>query len=203
LAEQLGHIEQQQNWQAKCDADLLQAVAMRNQSAFGVIMERYYQPVYRVAWRLAAGHVDTEDVTQEAFLRLWSNPRQIKQAAALKSWLMRVASNLVMDKYRQKPMQELETADHIADDVPSAGTQIDQIRIRHSIDNAIAKLPDRQKQALILVHFEHMTNIAAAETMELSVDAVESLLARARRNLKIKLANEGPQMLEILAQGDI
>jgi RNA polymerase sigma-70 factor, ECF subfamily len=196
-------MKQNEDWQVASDSDLLTAVATRNQKAFAAIMARYYQPVYRVAWRLSAGHVDAQDVAQEAFLKLWNNPAQIREAGAMKSWLMRVASNLVMDRYRQKPMQELETADTVIDQAPSAVTTIDQKRIAQTIDAAIADLPDRQKQALIFVHFEHMTNIVAAATMDVSVDALESLLSRARRSLKEKLAGNGRQMLAILAQGEI
>jgi RNA polymerase sigma-70 factor, ECF subfamily len=202
LAEQIGGTAKGDYWHRSTDAELLSAAATKNQQAFAAIMSRYYQPVYRVAWRLAAGHVDAQDVTQEAFLKLWNNPSQIRDAAALKPWLMRVTSNLVMDRYRQKPMQELETAEAVADQSPAASLTIDRERIRNTIDVAIADLPARQKQALVFVHFEHLTNIAAAAAMEVSVDALESLLARARRGLKEKFANEGRQMLAALTQGE-
>jgi RNA polymerase sigma-70 factor, ECF subfamily len=195
-----GSSYQSPDWRSASDADLLAAAALRNQQAFAMVMERYYQPVYRVAWRLAAGHVDAEDVTQEAFLKLWNNPGQLREAGALKGWLMRVASNLVMDRYRQKPMQELEMAEMVIDQSPSAPCTIDQARIAARMDKAIAALPDRQKLALTFVHFEHMTNIAAAAAMEISVDALESLLARARRGLKELLAKDGRLMLASLTQ---
>lgn len=203
LADGVSHPKRDNDWQSASDADVLAAVATKNQQAFAVIMERYYQPVYRVAWRLAAGHVDAEDVTQEAFLKLWNNPNQIRDATALKPWLMRVASNLMMDRYRQKPMQELETAEAVIDQTPSAIVVMDRTRIAKVLDAAIVALPDRQKQALIYVHFEQMTNIGAASVMEISVDALESLLARARRSLKERLAKDGRQMLANLAQGEL
>ena len=78
-------------------------------------MARYHAPVYRVAWRLNGGHVDTDDIAQETFLKLWNNPAQLREAGALKGWLMRVASNLVMDRYRQKPMLELDYAKEVVD----------------------------------------------------------------------------------------
>jgi RNA polymerase sigma-70 factor, ECF subfamily len=200
LAEELRMRTSPVDWQSRGDADLLAAAAARNQQAFAVLISRYYQPVHRVAWRLAAGHVDAEDITQEAFLKLWNNPAQLREAAALKGWLMRVASNLVMDKYRQKPMGNIEEAEAVVDLTPLASETIDHKRIASRVDAAIASLPDRQKLALTFVHFEHMTNISAAAAMEISVDALESLLARARRGLKQILANDGRQMLAILAQ---
>ena len=191
------------DWQNATDAALLQAAAQRNQQAFAIIVARYHAPVYRVAWRLNGGHVDTDDIAQETFLKLWNNPAQLREAGALKGWLMRVASNLVMDRYRQKPMLELAQAGEIADPATSAPALMDQSYVTRIIDAAITSLPDRQKMALILVHFEHMTNIAAAAAMEISVDALESLLARARRALKEKLSANGKQLLAIVAEEGI
>ena len=190
-----------QNWQEASDAELLQASACRNQLAFAELIRRYQTQVYRVAWRLNAGHADTEDIAQETFLKLWNNPSQLREAGALKGWLMRVASNLTMDRYRMKPMQDLEQAAEVPDQSPSAAMQRDQTYVSKTIDAAIATLPDRQKLALIMVHFEQMTNIAAAQALEVSVDALESLLARARRALKAKLSTQGPHLLAALSSG--
>ncbi|MDE2445754.1 MAG: sigma-70 family RNA polymerase sigma factor [Alphaproteobacteria bacterium] len=187
------------DWQSASDAVLLHAAGERNQQAFAVLVARYHTQVYRVAWRLNGGHVDTDDIAQETFLKLWNNPAQLREAAALKGWLMRVASNLVMDRYRQKPMAELDEAFDVVDTTLSAPAMLDQNYVTKTIDAAIAALPDRQKLALALVHFEHMTNIAAAAAMEISVDALESLLARARRGLKDKLGSNGRQLLAVLA----
>lgn len=187
------------NWCAASDADLLAAAAKQNQQAFSELVSRHYQSIYRISWRLCAGHVDAEDVTQETFLKLWNNPNQLREAGALKGWLIRVATNMVMDRFRKKPMQDLEAAAEVADPAPNAPTMMDQSFIAKRMDAVIALLPDRQKLALTLVHFEQMTNIAAAAAMEISVDALESLLARARRGLKLMLAQDGKLMLAALS----
>ena len=187
-----------ESWHTASDADLLAGAARRSEQAFAVLLQRYYKDVYRVVWRLTGGHVDSDDVTQEAFLRLWANPGQVREAKALKGWLLRVASNLVMDRFRQKPMDELDAAGEVADGAAGAEVEHDTAYVARVMDQAIASLPDRQKQALVLVHFEHLSNITAAATMEVSVDALESLLARARRGLKEKLGPEGRQLLGVL-----
>ncbi|WP_210324338.1 RNA polymerase sigma factor [Aestuariivirga litoralis] len=186
------------HWLSASDGDLLAASGGRNEQAFAVLLQRYYKDVYRVVWRLTSGHADTEDVTQEAFLRLWSNPGQVREAKALKGWLLRVASNLVMDRFRRKPTEELEAADEVPDGRESAETTHDVSYVSRCMDAAITDLPDRQKIALTLVHFEQMSNIEAAATMEISVDALESLLARARRGLKDKLGAKGRMLLGVL-----
>ena len=186
------------NWEAASDAALLEASARRVQAAFAVLVSRYYKDVYRVVWRISGGHADTQDITQEAFMRLWAKPDQLREAKALKGWLLRVASNLVMDRFRQKPMQELEAASAVTDGAPSADELLSLADVSKTVDAAIAQLPDRQKLALTLVHFEQMTNIAAAANMEISVDALESLLARSRRAMKKLLGPRGKQLLRAM-----
>lgn len=181
------------------DADLLQHAQARNGNAFAALVDRHFPVVHRVVWRMMNGHADAEDVAQEAFLRLWRDPQQVRDGAALRGWLIRVASNLVMDRFRTKPMQELDERFEIADNRDNAEDALDRTRAVATIDAAVASLPDRQKLALTLVHFEHMTNVAAAAIMEVSVDALESLLARARRSLKERLAADKTMLLATLA----
>ena len=183
------------DWRSATDGLLLEASARREQRAFAELVSRYHRDVFRVVWRLSGGHAETDDVTQEAFMRLWANPAQIREAKALKGWLMRVAANLVMDRFRRKPTEELEAADDVADTALGAEAQLDRAKVTRAIDLAIASLPERQKLALMLVHFEQMTNIAAAASMEISVDALESLLARARRGLRENLGERGKLLL--------
>lgn len=188
------------DFQICTDAELTAAVCAQNQQAFTVLISRHYQAVYRVAWRSCRNDADSEDVTQEAFLKLWNNPSQLRDGNAVKGWLMRVASNLVMDKFRQKPMQDIEAALHIADQALPADAKLDHTQVAARIDTEIANLPERQRLALTMVHFEHLTNIAAAAAMEISVDALESLLARARRALKTNLAADGRFLLATISR---
>ena len=201
LAIRITESDAEPDWQAASDAELLAASARRNQQAFAVLVARYYRDVYRVVWRLNGGHADTDDVAQETFMRLWVNPGQLREAKALKGWLLRVASNLVMDRFRQKPMEAIEAAENVADGHLGAEAQADLASVTVVVDGAIAELPERQKLALTLVHFEQMSNIAAASAMAISVDALESLLARARRGLKEKLGPKGKLLLGALEAG--
>jgi RNA polymerase sigma-70 factor (ECF subfamily) len=181
------------------DADLLARARNKDGNAFAVLVDRHFPVVHRVVWRMLKGHADAEDVAQEAFLRLWRDPAQVRDGAALKGWLMRVATNLVMDRYRAKPADQLDETVEVSDGRASADEEIDRGRAVAAIDVAVASLPERQKLALTLVHFEHMSNIAAAAIMEISVEALESLLARARRTLKERLAPNRNHLLATLA----
>ncbi len=180
------------------DAELLSAVARSDSRAFNEIVRRYYQPVYRLVWRMGNGNADTEDITQEAFMKLWQNPAQLREAAALKGWLMRVAANAVIDRSRRRRHADIDAVPEPADPQPLADTVLKRSQAARHIDRRISLLPERQRLALSLVYFEGLSNIDAAAVLELSVDAVESLLARARRALKESMSKEWRNLLEEL-----
>jgi RNA polymerase sigma-70 factor, ECF subfamily len=184
--------------QTTSDAELLLASARRDSASFAELVSRYYKPVYRMVWRMMNGNAETEDVAQEAFVKLWSNPAQIREAKALKGWLMRVASNLAVDRLRKRQFADIEAIGEIVDPKQRTDAELDGKAASRRVDQAIAKLPERQKLAVTLVYFEGMSNIAAASVMEISVDAIESLLTRGRRALKENLADDWRGLLEEL-----
>ena len=178
------------------DAELLQAAARRDAAAFGEIVSRYFQPVFRVTARMTGGHADTEDIAQEAFLKLWRNPGQVREAGALKGWLMRVATNGAIDRGRRRIHVNLETAPEFADPLARTDAGIDREAATREVGRRIAALPERQRLALALVYYEGLSNIETAAIMETSIEAVESLLARARRGLRDSLAADWRDLLE-------
>ena len=182
------------------DAGLLEAAAGGSHAAFAEIVNRHFQPVYRLVWRMTGGAADAEDLAQDAFVKLWRNPSQVREGAALKGWLMRVASNAVIDGSRRPRASALEEAPEIRDPQARPDAPLDREQAARLVDARIAALPDRQRQALSLVYFEGLTNIEAAAVLEVSVDALESLLARARRGLKDSLSAEWRELLGGLAE---
>jgi len=189
-----------QAFRQMADAGLLEAAAEGSHAAFAEIVNRHFQPVYRLVWRMTGGAADAEDLAQEAFVKLWKNPAQLREGAALKGWLMRVASNAVIDGSRRPRPSALEEAPEIRDPQARPDAPLDREQAARLVDARVAALPDRQRQALSLVYFEGLTNIEAADAMEVSVDALESLLARARRSLKDSLSAEWRDLLGGLAE---
>ncbi|MGQ0486013.1 MAG: sigma-70 family RNA polymerase sigma factor [Hyphomicrobiales bacterium] len=185
-------------WRLAADAELLAAAARRDKAAFAEIASRYYRPVYRLAWRMTGGHADSEDIAQEAFVKLWRDPGQLREAAALKGWLMRVAANGAIDRARRRQTTPLDEAPEPSDARPRADRSLERKEAQRRIDRAIAALPQRQRLTLSLVHFEGLSNIEAAAAMDTSVEAVESLLARARRGLKERLSGQWRELLDAL-----
>lgn len=182
------------------DAGLLEASAGGSHAAFAEIARRHYQPVYRLVWRMTNGAADAEDMAQEAFVKLWRNPTQVRDAAALKGWLMRVAANAAIDRGRKPRGTALDHAPDVVDPQARPDAPLDRAQAARLVDARIASLPERQRLALSLVYFEGLSNIEAAAVLEVSVDALESLLARARRGLKDSLSAGWRELLAGLAE---
>jgi RNA polymerase sigma-70 factor (ECF subfamily) len=183
------------------DAQLLAAVSRLDQHAFAELLRRHHGPVYRLAWRVSGGR-EIDDIVQETFIKLWRNPGQVRDAALLRSWLMRVASNAAIDRGRQRQPGGLDEAPEVPDGRPTAETSLQRSAAANAVDAAIAGLPERQRLALALVHFEGLSNIEAARVMETTVEAMESLLSRGRRALKGMLAGQWRELLHSLAKDD-
>jgi RNA polymerase sigma-70 factor, ECF subfamily len=177
------------------DGDLLSAAAGGDKQAFSVLVKRHYAPVYRLAYRVA-GAAEAEDVAQDIFSKLWLNPAQVRDGGALKGWLLSAASNASIDRLRRKPVAALDAVAEPMDQRPGAEARMSQAWASRKIESALGTLPDRQRLALALIYFENMGNKEAAKVMDITVEAVESLLSRGKRALRLALAGDWRELLD-------
>ncbi len=179
--------------------DLLARLARRDEAAFAELIGRYFDRVYRIAWRVLGGAADAEDVAQEAFLKAWTAPGQIRDGRAIGAWLSRVATNLAFDRLRRRRPESSAELPDLVDPRAAADRALERATLETEVADALAALPDRQRAALVLVHFEGLGNLEAAATLGVSIEAVESLLARARRNLKLAFADRWKELVAELS----
>ena len=166
------------------DTQLVALVKNGDQAAFSQLVDRYMVPVFRLSYSLLQDISKAEDMTQETFMVLWQQPESWEPTGQLKSWLFRIARNKSIDEIRgRKHHQDIE-ATHLPDQGVSPAENVFDGQMTAIINRHLQDLPMRQREAVTLVHFLECTNIEAAETMEISVDALESLLSRGRRKLK-------------------
>ena len=146
--------------------------------------------IYAASYRMLGSKAAAEDAAQETFLRLWRNAAKWKpQGAKFETWLYRVAMNICLDQLRKRKREAPEeAAPERADHADRQDQTLFKRERRFAIDEALDQLPERQRQAITLCHYQELSNIEAAEIMEVSVEALESLLARGRRALKERLA---------------
>lgn len=171
------------------DAELVRSAGAGDARAAEALVRRHLPRMVGLARRMLNDAGEAEDVGQEVFLRVWREaPRWKPGAAKFETWMHRVALNLCYDRLRRR--REKPDADaglYVADNRPLASEEWLARQRTAKVQAALAQLPERQRAAIALVHFQDMTNIAAAEMLEISVEALESLLARGRRALKAAL----------------
>jgi len=146
------------------------------------------------AWMLA-DRTEAEDVTQEAMLRLWRMAPGWQQGGArVSTWLYRVASNLCLDRLRKSRPRGLEEVAEPEDAAPGAVARLIEADRMLALDRALAALPDRQRQAVVLRHIEGLTNPEIAAVMDIGVEAVESLVARGKKGLTALLSGRRAEL---------
>lgn len=166
------------------DEALLALFASGDQSAARALTARMLPGVFALARRMLKDNAEAEDVAQEAMIKLWKiAPNWRAGEAKISTWLYRISANLCTDRLRKRRTVGLDQAPEKADESPSVEAKLIASDRAAALRVAMDQLPERQKLALNLRHFEELSNPEIAEVLETSVEAVESLLGRARRAL--------------------
>ena len=175
------------NDSAQDDLSCVQRVGRGDQRAYRTLVDRYLAGITRFALRLLHDGAEAEEVAQETFLRLWTEAKAFEPRAQPKTWLYRIARNQCIDRLRKRRShgQEQELSDEAYGDRPSGLFARKEAAER--VEHALSTLPERQRAALTLVHYEGLSGAEACEVLDVSAEALESLLARGRRNLREQL----------------
>ena len=175
------------------DEDLVRRVGQGDPAAIQAMVARKLPRMLALARRMLGDAVEAEDVAQEALLRAWRQaPRWTPGKARFDTWLHRVALNLCYDRLRRRREIATDSPPDRPDEgaAPDRGLLAADVGVR--VEAALARLPDRQREAIVLCHYQELTNIEAAALMEVSVEALESLLSRGRRALGLARADMRP-----------
>jgi RNA polymerase sigma-70 factor (ECF subfamily) len=179
------------------DGELVRQAGAGDRGAAEALVRKHLGRIKAVAQRMLADSFEAEDVAQETFLRVWKEaPRWRPGAAKFETWMHRVALNLCFDRLRRRrETPDAEAGLEVSDPSPSAADAIASLQRAARVRAAMAALPERQRAAIALCHFQEMSNIDAAASLAISVDALESLLARGRRTLKAALADVAQDLM--------
>lgn len=178
------------------DAVLLAAVVRGDGAAFSVLVNAHLPAALGTARRMLGDAAEAEDVAQEAMLRLWRNAATLELGpGGVRPWLRRVVSNLAIDRIRSSRKTSVVAEVPEQPVAASQATGLESADLSRRVQEALGELPERQRQALVLFHFEGLSQIEVGQSLGVSDEAVELLLARARRTLKAALRDEWQHLL--------
>jgi RNA polymerase sigma-70 factor (ECF subfamily) len=177
------------------DEALMVLYANGDRHAALALTQRVLPRILAYAARMLGGdRAEAEDVAQETMLRLWRvAPDWRRGETKVTTWAYRVATNLCIDRQRsvrRRGQVALEAAPEPEDSGQSADARLQEAARLRALESALAELPDRQRQAVVLRHIEGLTNPEIAAVMEIGVEAVESLTARGKRALAALLSGQ-------------
>ncbi len=175
------------------DEDLVRRVGEGDPAAIQAMVARKLPRMLSLARRMLGDAAEAEDVAQEAMLRAWRQaPRWTPGQARFDTWLHRVGLNLCYDRLRRRREIATDVLPDGVDDGPAPDRGLLAAETGARVEAALACLPERQREAIVLCHYQELGNIEAAALMKISVEALESLLSRGRRALRTALADIAP-----------
>ena len=178
------------------DVRLMELAGRGDTAAFEQLVERYQRLVVGTVGRMLGSHSDAEDIAQQVFLRVWKNAKRYRPQAKFTTWLLKITRNLVFNELRRRsrhpqvPLQaEADEEERPLKDEHAVAPDASLLEgeLQQAVDQAIARLPEAQRMAVILRRYEELSYEEIAETLDQSVSAVKSLLFRARTELRESL----------------
>ena len=169
------------------DALLLAKIKEGDTVSTRILVDQNLDIIVNYSARMLGDRSEAEDIAQEAFLRLWQNLDKWRADAPVIHWLQRVTYNLCIDRLRKKKLVNIDNIIEPEDPFENPAESLYQSQLSIKINAAIQALPERQRAAIIFSHQQGYSNIESAQAMDISVEAVESLLSRGRRQLRILL----------------
>src|SRR6476646_708288 len=174
------------------DADLVAASLAGDLSAFDTLVERHRRNVYHVCYRFVGNHEDASDLTQDVFLRALRALRRFKGQSSVGTWRSRIAVNVSLNRVSVKTPQSepIDARQHIDTRSDAPGEQMLRDERAAHVRAAIAKLPRKQRAAVILRMDHEMSHQEIADTLGSTVGAVKANVFHGLRNLKKLLEGE-------------
>lgn len=171
------------------DEQLMLAVAEGDLDAFDEVVRRYQKVAWNIAHRFLGDPAEAADVAQEAFLKILAAAPRYQPSASFRTYFYRVLIRLCIDHARKKrPVYTDKVPDKpdlSLDSVDGFAAGEVAVEVRRAVDT----LPQNQRVAIVLRHWEGLRYAEIAEVMDISAKAVEGLLGRARANLQARLAH--------------
>lgn len=177
------------------DAALMPRIAEGDAVAYRALVDRHADRLLAFSERLVGDRASAEDVVQDAYLAVWRTAARWSPAAKVSTWLYRIARNAALDRLRRRRPTVDPDDVILVDPTDGPDRQLSARQTAAAVREALDGLPERQRAAIVLVHYEQRSGVDAADILGVSVEALESLLARGRRALKAALAGRRADLI--------
>lgn len=183
------------------DIALIDEALAGDQSAFEKLMNKYYQHIFNLIYKMIFRKEDVEDLTQEAFIKAFNSLANFDRQFAFSTWLYKIATNNCIDYLRKKKLstfsidKEISTEDsdfkfEIPDTEFVPDNKIIEEQRKKIIDEAIENLPEKYKKVIVLRHKKEMEYEEIAEKLDLPLGTVKAHIFRGRELLNKYLKNK-------------
>jgi len=172
------------------ERQIIERMLAGSELAFRQIVDQHTPRIFNYVRRMTSNSIEAEDIAQETFIRFWvSRDRFDPGRVKLTTWMHRIAHNLCVDYFRRRQLQERQLS--VQSDSNESPYTNYELSLRAAIvRKGLMTLSERQRSAIVLCHYQNFSQHDAAHILDLSVDALESLLRRGRHKLKQILAKE-------------
>ena len=177
------------------DDALMIRTARGEEAAFRLLVQRWENEVLTFLIHMLGSREEAEDLQQDTFVQVYRQAGRYQPQGMFRSWLFRIAGNQARSRLRRRKVLRWVRFDTTEHDLPGgdagALAQMTAAETAATVQSAVAALPERQRQALVLHRFQGLKYREVAVAMDTTVPGVESLLQRAMAALRISLTNEG------------
>jgi len=177
------------------DDQLMARGARGDEEAFRLLVMRWERPVFAFLDRMLGSREEAQDLGQETFVRVFQQAGRYRADGRFRSWLFRIAGNLARSRLRRRKIVGWVPFDPFRHDRASDEPEPEERTLRgerqRAVRAALERLPERQREALVLRRYHDMSQEEIAAAMDTTVAAVESLLSRAMAALRMRLTEGG------------
>ena len=164
------------------DDELMEGVGRGDEEAARLLVERWESTVFAFHLRMVGSREDAQDLGQETFVRLFKHAGRYRPEGRFRSWLFRIAGNLARSHLRRRRILSwvsFSPGQHDSAAVEEyPGSEVEKAETRAAVRRALARLPERQRRAIVLRNYQGLSYREISSAMGVSVPAVEALLRR-------------------------
>lgn len=182
------------------DLKIIELCLLGNSEAFSQLIDRYKGMVYNLAYRMCGNTHDSEDITQEAFIKTYQSLSRYNSAYRFSTWIYQITLNIIRDRLKKKNIESLSWENNLSDrktiqDGLSSGDEgnpekyLSQLDRKEKIQRAVMALPLQYREIIVLRHLHDFSYQELSSVLKISTDIVKVRLYRARLLLKKILEN--------------